>query len=72
MDQMYLDPHQTRLRPPTPYEDQLADAFERAFLDGAQTLEALAAALNQGGPRRQDQRCWTSVNLAQELQRLSQ
>lgn len=67
----YLDAHQTRSRPPTAYENLLADALERAFAGGAGDLHDVAAALNRSGPTRFDSAAWTAGNLEAELARLS-
>jgi hypothetical protein len=67
----YLEPHQTRSRPPTAYENLLGDALERAFAGGAGDLQQVAAALNRSGPPRLDSLPWTPENLQAELARLS-
>ncbi|WP_416758822.1 recombinase-like helix-turn-helix domain-containing protein [Pseudomonas sp. BNK-6] len=46
----YLEPHQARKRPSTPFEDLLGDAIERAFGKGISELPALLAHLDQAGP----------------------
>lgn len=46
----YLEPHQARKRPSTPFEDLLGDAIERAFGNGISELPALLEHLNRAGP----------------------
>jgi hypothetical protein len=69
--ELYLSAHQTRSRPPTAYEDRLADALERAFGAGAVGLDDLSARLNAGGPKRSDGSAWTAENLQREFARLA-
>jgi hypothetical protein len=66
----YLNPHQARQRPATPYEDQLGDAMERAFAAGHWELPALVAQLNSGGPTAQSGQPWTPESLQAELAQL--
>jgi hypothetical protein len=68
----YLNPHQARQRPPTPYEDQLGDAIERAFAAGHWELDALLQALNLSGPRAPDGQPWTASSFQAEMARLGQ
>ena len=46
----FLQPNQAQQRPPTPFEDLLGDALERAFSSGITELAPLVAYLNQSGP----------------------
>jgi hypothetical protein len=46
----YLEPHQARKRPNTPFEDLLGDAIERAFGNGVSELSELLAHLDRAGP----------------------
>ncbi|QZI70803.1 hypothetical protein K5F93_00470 [Pseudomonas protegens] len=46
----YLEPHQARKRPNTPFEDLLGDAIERAFGNGISELPALLEHLDRSGP----------------------
>ncbi|NBF13204.1 recombinase-like helix-turn-helix domain-containing protein [Pseudomonas sp. Fl4BN1] len=46
----YLEPHQARKRPNTPFEELLGDAIERAFGNGISELPDLLAHLNRAGP----------------------
>jgi hypothetical protein len=70
--QRYLNPHQARQRPATPYEDQLADAMERAFAAGHWELDALVAQLNQSGPLAPDGLAWTAERFQAEMAVLGQ
>jgi len=70
---LYLNPHQARTRAPTPYEDLLGDAIERAFALGVTELDDLVAALNQSGPLPQGHgTVWTSELLVAEMKRLGE
>jgi hypothetical protein len=66
----YLEPFQARERAPTPYEDLLGDAIERAFASGVTQLEDLVAHLNRGGPRGPNGEPWTVDSYRQEMARL--
>jgi hypothetical protein len=55
----YLDPHQAKRRPSTPYEDLLGDSIERAFASGISELEPLVSYLNQSGPMAPNGQAWT-------------
>ena len=66
----FLNPHQARQRAPTPYEDLLGDAIERAFAAGIHDLDALVAQLNQSGPRGPDGAAWTAAMFQSEMARL--
>ena len=46
----YLEPHQARKRPNTPFEELLGDSIERAFGNGVSELPALLTHLNLAGP----------------------
>ena len=70
--QRYLNPHQARRRPATPYEDQLGDAMERAFAAGHWELDALVVQLNQSGPLAPDGRPWTTDSFQAEMAVLGQ
>ncbi len=72
MTTQYLEPRQTPHREPTAYEELLATALESAFSRGACSLEELATALNQGGPRPQHETEWTAPLLEAELARLAE
>ena len=66
----YLNPHQARQRPPTPYEDLLGDAIERAFAAGIHDLDGLVAQLNQSGPRGPDGAPWSVSTFQAEMAHL--
>ena len=61
---------QTRLHTETEFEAQLADALERAFLDGVTELEPLVARLNSEGVRDEQNRMWTSESFCSVMARL--
>jgi hypothetical protein len=63
-------PWQSRPRVPTAYENALAGALEGAYLDGAKSLEDLAAGLNEKNVLRSDGQAWTAALLAGELETL--
>ncbi|MNR09142.1 hypothetical protein D3C85_1253320 [compost metagenome] len=46
----YLEPHQARKRPNTPFEELLGDSIERAYGNGVTQLPELLAHLNLAGP----------------------
>ncbi|MHC6226804.1 recombinase-like helix-turn-helix domain-containing protein [Pseudomonas sp. X10] len=46
----YLEPHQARKRPNTPFEELLGDSIERAYGNGVTELGDLLAHLNLAGP----------------------
>ena len=66
----YLNPHQARLRPPTPHEDLLGDSIERAFAAGTHDLAGLVAYLNHAGPRGPNGGEWTTASFEAEMVRL--
>ncbi|QBF25702.1 hypothetical protein EXN22_08345 [Pseudomonas tructae] len=49
-NQRYLEPHQARKRPNTPFEELLGDSIERAYGSGVTQLPELLAHLNLAGP----------------------
>ena len=66
----YLEPHQARRRPPTPFEDLVGDAIERAFADGIHDLPGLVARLNQTGPSAENGEDWTEQSFSTLMARL--
>jgi hypothetical protein len=68
----YLNPHQARQRPATPYENQLGDAMERAFAVGHWELDALVAQLNQSGCAAPDGKPWSAETFQAEMAVLGQ
>ncbi|URI09603.1 hypothetical protein MW290_29055 [Aquincola tertiaricarbonis] len=67
----YLDPHQARQRPPTPYEDLLGDAIERAFAAGVHDLAGLVEHLNRSHLATPSGQAWTEENYRAEIARLA-
>ena len=63
---------QTRLAPPTDYENVLADALEQVFAAGAETLAEVVEKLNALGSRGPDGAAWTAESFEKEMQRLGQ
>ena len=69
---VYLNPHQARRRPPTQYEDLLGDAIERAFAAGIHDLTGLVAHLNRTGPGcPYNDGVWTETLYQEEIARLA-
>ncbi len=66
----YLDPHQARERQPTPYEDLLGDAIERAFGSGVTELPDLVTRLNATGPSGANGEPWTEASFTALMARL--
>ena len=72
MQDVYLNPHQARRRQPTPYEDLLGDAIERAYAAGIHDLPALVAHLNRHGPGcPHNNGIWTEQLYQEEIARLA-
>lgn len=67
----YLDDHQTRLAPPTAWEDRLADAIEDAFSAGHWELHALVDFVREEGVTDRDDGPWTIDTFRTELNRLA-
>jgi hypothetical protein len=61
---------QTRMRPPTSYENALGDALEHVFEGGATNLEAVVEALNARGVKTPAGLSWSAQNYEAELARL--
>ena len=66
----YLDPHQARQRSPTPFEDLLGDAIERAFGSGVTELPDLIDRLNATGPSGENGEAWTEASFTALMARL--
>jgi hypothetical protein len=66
----YLEPHQARSAEPTPFEDLLGDAIERAYAQGIHELEPLVGYLNQCGPVAPNGTPWTPEVFRAEMARL--
>ncbi|WP_337881949.1 recombinase-like helix-turn-helix domain-containing protein [Chromobacterium haemolyticum] len=67
-----LEPHQARRAEPTPYEDLLGDAIERAYAQEIHDLDGLVAHLNQFGPFAPNGSRWTEALFRTEMARLAQ
>ncbi len=65
-------PWQTRMRPPTSYENVLGDALEHVFEGGATNLEEVVAALNASSLKTPEGASWTAQNYETTLARLDQ
>jgi hypothetical protein len=68
----YLEAHQARQRLPTPFEDLLGDAIERAYADGIHDLSGLVAYLNRTGPAADNGQDWTEASFSALMARLGQ
>lgn len=66
----YLEPHQSRQGPPTPYESKLAGAIEEIFGRGVHDLDGLLTELNAAGITAPDGRPWTERSFTEQLNRL--
>lgn len=71
MQDRYLEPHQSRNRQPTEWENLLGDSLERAFAAAKHELPALVAYLNLSGPAAPKGVPWTEELLQSELARLA-
>jgi hypothetical protein len=69
---LYLNPHQSRKREPTQYENLLGDAIERGFAAGHWELSTLVDYLNQSGPRAPNGEAWSTQSYEATLARLAQ
>jgi hypothetical protein len=72
IDPLVLQPHQARRREPSAYENQLADAMERAFSQGLWELDQLVDSLNQQGVTNPEGAVWTAAAFEMQIQKLSQ
>lgn len=66
----YLEPHQARQRPATPFEDLLGDAIERAYAAGIHDLAGLVNYLNDTGPSAENGQPWTESSYCALMARL--
>lgn len=66
----YLEPHQSRQGPPSPYEVKLAGAIEEAFGRGTHDLPGLLAELKSAGLAAPDGRPFTEESFTAEMHRL--
>ncbi len=58
----YLSPHQSRLHPPTEWQQELANTIENIFGKGARELDAVVAGLNASRVRPPKGGEWTTEN----------
>lgn len=58
----YLSPHQARSAPPTAWQQELANAIESVFSNGAQELDEVIAGLNASRVRPPNGGDWTAEN----------
>jgi hypothetical protein len=63
-------PWQTRLRPPTSYENALGGALEHVFEGGATNLEEVVAALNASSVKTPEGAKWTAHSYEATMARL--
>lgn len=61
---------QNRAAPPSAYENSLADALEKVFESGCETLDEVVQGLNAQGIRLPDGRSWTPELFETEMARL--
>ena len=62
--------HQTRLAPPTEWENALGDALEEIFEGGAQTLEEIVSGLNSSAVKAPGDKAWTVEIFLAEMERM--
>jgi hypothetical protein len=67
MDEQYLEVHQTRQGPPTPYEVKLAGAIEEIFGRGEHDLPGLVAGLNATGLVAPDGAPWSVERFVEQF-----
>lgn len=67
----YLEAHQARQRPATPYENLLGDVIERAFGEGIHDLAGLVQRLNDSGLPTPGGQRWTDVLYRKEMAALA-
>ncbi len=65
-----LNPHQTRDRAPSDYENLLGDALERSFAAGVQDIEGVVQGLIDYGVPAPEGKSWNAALLESELKRL--
>ena len=70
MQGQYLNPHQTRDREPTDYENLLADGIEKAFAAQVHDLPGICASLNADCVPAPDGKSWTPDLFEREMKRL--
>ena len=70
MRSQYLNPHQTRDREPTDYENLLADGLEKAYAANIHDLPGICARLNADCVPAPDGKAWTPDLFEREMKRL--
>ena len=70
MQSQFLNPHQTRDREPTDYENLLADGVEKAFAANVHDLQGICALLNADCVPAPDGKTWTPALFELEMKRL--
>ena len=70
MQGLYLDPHQTRERAPTDYENLLGDALEKAYAAGVTDVPAICERLMADCVPSPGGKPWTPELFESEMKRL--
>jgi hypothetical protein len=70
--QRYMQPHQARKNPPTPFEDLLGDSIERAYASGVMALPDMVQYLNTYGPFAPNGLAWSEDMFRSEMKRLGE
>ena len=70
MQSQYLNPHQTRDREPTDYENLLADGLEKVYAANIHDLPGICARLNADCVPAPDGKAWTPDLFEREMKRL--
>lgn len=66
----YLSPHQSRIQPPTAWQQELANAIEGVFSKGARELDELVTGLNASRVRPPSGGDWTAENFTAVIREL--
>jgi hypothetical protein len=66
----YLSPRQSSAAPPTAWEQELANAIESVFSNGARELDELVAGLNASRVRPPEGGDWTAESFAASMRKL--
>ena len=67
---LYLEPNQSRDSEPTPYENRLADAIEKAYAEKIQELGPIVQRLNELGTADPDGNPWTQQSFVEVVREL--
>jgi len=70
MQGQYLNPHQSRDREPTDYENLLGDGIEKAYAAGVHDLPGICERLNADCVPAPDGKTWTPDLFEREMKRL--